>query len=82
MMLMTDDKKDDEATAFYDDRHTSAAAAAEETADRIMVEKFGIAAGRRLRLVVDTPGPNVARAPAPRSTRLEKYTIFTTRRFR
>lgn len=56
-MLMTDDKKDDEATAFYDDRHTPAAAAAEETADRIMVEKFGIAAGRRLRLVVDTPGP-------------------------
>lgn len=79
-MLMTDDKKDDEATAFYYDRHTSAAA--EETADRIMVEKFGIAAGRRLRLVVDTPGPNVARAPAPRSTRLEKYTIFITRRFR
>jgi len=55
---------------------------AEETADRIMGEKFGIAAGRRLHLVVDTPGPNVARAPAPRSTRSEKYTIFITRRFR
>jgi len=40
---------------------TDVGAAAEETAGRIMGEKFGIAAGRRLRLVVDTPGPYVAR---------------------